>query len=1536
MKRLIKRITSASLAAALVFGSVASPIRANAAGGDSAMTDSPLELAKENMVGSNNSEGTFELTGITGIDTEGYFAIEVPEGSNKLLIKKDFFKTATGADIVLGENVEIEKPDPNGVIAGIDFANNNTIVGQEVFKETFKGFANLKSVDNFGLAINASTGSLISLENTFEDCTSLESIEISTTSQVSESLFNKTFIGCYNLTNVAIRNGKIKGAVSLFGNFDDVEAKNRTVIFDSCKFDEAGINDTFYDIYGTIKITNSTNSQNGGFKVSNLVTNADSDALDSLTLDFTGSKIESIDELIKGKFTSVTLNNIFSDETTFIGSIFEDTVTLESAPRITGKMPTALEELEHPFKGLSLNNKADEKSALSSFLEGLDLTTVTKYRALYLTDGSTTGTGNTYNYTDLSKLDLNPNEEAVYEDFPAGSYLPEYFITAKSFGGSYVLPFEAWKVNAGADNGTDTHTRVEADDNGVTIKVDTITNVKGFKYAPASLEDTTKYTSARATIKTIDVATGTTRTGHYGNENSVTGTREYVEDVQYFEDEDLTIPYDATDKKLVAGEILTLYYTSNPSQGEDESVDTKDITLNVVWVDEDKAGRPNEIKVNWLAETEAGDTEEGSVNIDSNKIDSTQTEAISVPTQIKGNPVTKYTITADLSGTDYSYETSVEDAENTIKLTLTKNASSEVDPPSDVEKEEEETKSLIENKPSNIVINYGKDTKAITATLSDGRTMPLVSDATQTTVKVERKDQTVYQKPSGLSSDKFIFFDISIEIKDGDQTHTVKSVDSPIGIAVEIPTDCDTTKQVKVYHYTNGIMTEPEEIRNASVTGTHIVIPTTSYSYYGIAYNTSSVEKRTITIDWDDAGYEADRPTSVVADWTATYADDSTLKGTVVFNRDINTNKQTQTFEVAKKNGNSTLVDVVSNVRAITGYEVKPKTGDALGWTIKWDGNIAQQINHPFRVDFSDAPADKRPSSYTFKVIGVYTDGHREEKSITLDIDTTGVALEVVSFPITRDGNKDSIHDYTTWEYPDVDGFTLSSTGTTAIFKYNGTVTEPVQTVYPITVKFNGDSADKSKRPTQVEITWTSTTKTSNTTTTGNETINLVKDVDTVTQNITIPNGTNEDRTVTITGPVINGYTMVVTGHTITYTLTQVEKVVNTEYTIRFEDNSNKAGRRPAELKITLTEVGNTTNTVTSTFKIPENVTTTVEKYTGTIPTTEGKTYSITKVEGAPEAYEVVLEGLTAKLKYKEETIDKTFKIVWEGDVEETRPQSVQLPIKVGEETLQTLVLSKDTNWAASAKLPKYVRGVEVSYQLTPPSITNYAGTANGDTITMKYTGTLTDAQKNAIEKTDEEKAAEEKEKEDIYNYEAFDWIDYANRYPDLKKAFGYNKEALYAHYIKYGIAEGRIATWTSKYANLNNDILAAYFPDDYKFKVQVEGNEGINEMLGNTNNTTNTDNTTTETESTVTVDENGNTVVKQDNGDGTVTETVIDKDGNVVQTKTYATGDNRLTAMSWVYIAMIITALGLITLSYSEFNKCNKAKKVIDDVIKS
>lgn len=47
-------------------------------------------------------------------------------------------------------------------------------------------------------------------------------------------------------------------------------------------------------------------------------------------------------------------------------------------------------------------------------------------------------------------------------------------------------------------------------------------------------------------------------------------------------------------------------------------------------------------------------------------------------------------------------------------------------------------------------------------------------------------------------------------------------------------------------------------------------------------------------------------------------------------------------------------------------------------------------------------------------------------------------------------------------------------------------------------------------------------------------------------------------------------------------------------------------------------------------------------------------------------------------------------------------------------------------------------------------------------------------------------------------NYNTFDYRAYANVYPDLKAAYGYDARKLYAHYVNYGKAEGRVGTFIS------------------------------------------------------------------------------------------------------------------------------------------
>ena len=57
----------------------------------------------------------------------------------------------------------------------------------------------------------------------------------------------------------------------------------------------------------------------------------------------------------------------------------------------------------------------------------------------------------------------------------------------------------------------------------------------------------------------------------------------------------------------------------------------------------------------------------------------------------------------------------------------------------------------------------------------------------------------------------------------------------------------------------------------------------------------------------------------------------------------------------------------------------------------------------------------------------------------------------------------------------------------------------------------------------------------------------------------------------------------------------------------------------------------------------------------------------------------------------------------------------------------------------------------------------------------------------------------------------SFDYVAYADRYADLKEAFGYDKTALYTHYVTYGIAEGRSAEFSGSVGSSSEFDYIAY-----------------------------------------------------------------------------------------------------------------------------
>ena len=1520
MRKTIKKILSKATVAVLTLATILSPM-APAMEVNAAV---PTTEAVLNDFTYNVEENVMKVTAYNGDETDivinGSKLLqeygELPESSSAPANKvRVIGSTFTMNNLKLTDlEVDVEgAPTSGNTVQELTFGSNCKLVDASgmtvpISKSgLFGSWTELTSID-FGELIKANANSLeYSLTETFKGLESLETVTIDLTSNDTRLKFNSTFANCPALAEVTITDANISDILHMTGyDSEGTYPTDVSFTFSNCTFTDSlldAYSSAFLYFNGDIVLDDCVGSSdnNNVFSLQKFV-KGPSTVSGNLRIDLGTSKVQTVDNLIaSGKWNTISVNKPSTPTTTKLSVIFGDTVTATSCS-VTNIDTTALTELDAPFYGLDLGSADAEKTFIDNTLANVNFSGIMTVNTLGHTSHN--------NYTDLSNIDLSQQATAVYYETSSDVLLNQYvvpnnFTTAKSFGGTYYLPFTAWKTN-----NDDTMTKItEAAVENVPLANKESVNIDGYKYTAGMLANATEYTPAQATVIFTDVETDDTRTTYCVDGTVITSVIGYDEEIDYFTDENLTQALNLT-TTTVAGETLNLYYSSASNAGslpESPSMVDKELTINFANCEVNDI--PDSITVNWTATVNETVNETGSANIHLSP-NLTQTVQVTVPTKVDDLNVVSHDFTiANITGFTIT--------NNNTTFTITKNT---VTPPAQLEP-------IVENIPDDASISFGRDITAITATLADGSTRPLGSDNTSLIVNVKPKNLTVYQSPTNQTFDNIMFYDVTLVITDGTNEWNVKSIDSPMGIAIPIPADCGSASGVKVWHYDNGIMTAPTEVENRSITSSNIVIPTSSYSYYAVSYSLGTTENKTITINWDDEGHETERPTSVVADWTATYADDSTETDNTVFNRDLAVDTQTSTVAVPRTKNGKVLVSTVANIRAVTGYEVVTTAGDPLTFTMRYVGNSPSVVTVTFGTELLNTPTGVTlPTSVPLTVYTWYVDGTKDtyETNVPIGIDGTGTL--VVERPMVNDAG--STYRRTTWDWGAVNNYTLTNETAYSVYRYTGTGTGTgVQTVYPVVVTFVNDSANKTSRPSNITVTWTATTA-SGTATTGTATIPITTTTDSFSQNVTIPDTTGEQRTVTFTGPVINGYSMNVNGNTITYT-SNTSANTNATYEIIFDDDNNKSGRRPSELTVTLADTTNSTNTITSKLTIPENTTTTVKSYKSTIAIPTGTTYAITKVESLPDGYKSSISGLSATLKYTPEKVNKTYKIEWKNDVEDVRPSSVTVKVKTGDLEGASLTLNKDTNWAATTELLKFVKGVEANWVAEASSVTNYNASVDGNTITMTYTGTLTEAQKEAINATG--KDGSEETKEELYNFEKFDWIDYANRYPDLKKAFGYNKEALYAHYIHYGIAEGRIATWTGKYENVNEDILKAYFPNDYKYR--VENTASADEMLdeigeGSTNKNNNSDS------SSVTVDENGNTIIKTDNGDGTTTETIVDADGNVVQTKTYATGDMRMDSMIGVYIAIIIVALLLGVICLRDFIITDKNKKLIDSNI--
>ena len=74
-------------------------------------------------------------------------------------------------------------------------------------------------------------------------------------------------------------------------------------------------------------------------------------------------------------------------------------------------------------------------------------------------------------------------------------------------------------------------------------------------------------------------------------------------------------------------------------------------------------------------------------------------------------------------------------------------------------------------------------------------------------------------------------------------------------------------------------------------------------------------------------------------------------------------------------------------------------------------------------------------------------------------------------------------------------------------------------------------------------------------------------------------------------------------------------------------------------------------------------------------------------------------------------------------------------------------------------------------------------------------------------------------------SYDTFDYRAYANVYPDLKAAYGYDAAKLYAHYVNFGRAEGRVGTFISGDNPKSNAPIYGLVPGTNQIKMEGEQN---------------------------------------------------------------------------------------------------------------
>ena len=157
--------------------------------------------------------------------------------------------------------------------------------------------------------------------------------------------------------------------------------------------------------------------------------------------------------------------------------------------------------------------------------------------------------------------------------------------------------------------------------------------------------------------------------------------------------------------------------------------------------------------------------------------------------------------------------------------------------------------------------------------------------------------------------------------------------------------------------------------------------------------------------------------------------------------------------------------------------------------------------------------------------------------------------------------------------------------------------------------------------------------------------------------------------------------------------------------------------------------------------------------------------------------------------------------------------------LKIGSSTI-TVSTASDTNYNASNKATSNISTSASAYTVTYNNNGGSGCTTTSVTYGGKY-GTMCEPTRNGYVFIG---WFDENYKDKPLNY-------YADTYPDLKKAFGYDADALYNHYITYGKGEGRRISQYVKgdsfTGNANKTIYAGWYAQGYTISYNSNGGTG-------------------------------------------------------------------------------------------------------------